>query len=70
LQGRGVFSVGVGLYYDLHVLIESYEEAQKALHGGRRKSFAQQLTSAAEAQFIFSQLCGTTSRALPDLQSG
>jgi hypothetical protein len=28
-----VFSVVVGLYDDLHVLIEGDEEAQKALHG-------------------------------------
>jgi hypothetical protein len=33
LQGGGVFSVVVGLYDDLHVLIEGDEEAQKALHG-------------------------------------
>jgi len=33
LQGGGVFSVVVGLYDDVHVLIESDEEAQKALHG-------------------------------------
>lgn len=32
LQGGGVFSVVVGLY-DVHVLIEGDEEAQKALHG-------------------------------------
>jgi len=33
LQGGGVFSVVVGLYDDVHVLIEGDEEAQKALHG-------------------------------------
>ena len=33
LQGGGVLSVVVGLYDDLHVLIEGDEEAQKALHG-------------------------------------
>jgi hypothetical protein len=33
LAGRGRFSVVVGLYDDLHVLIEGDEEAQKALHG-------------------------------------
>jgi hypothetical protein len=33
LQGVGVFSVVVGLYDDLHVLIEGDEEAQKALDG-------------------------------------
>jgi len=33
LQGGGVFSVVVGLYDDLHVLMEGDEESQKALHG-------------------------------------
>ena len=33
LQGGGVFSVVVGLYDDVDVLIEGDEEAQKALHG-------------------------------------
>jgi hypothetical protein len=33
LQCGGVFSVVVGLYDDLHVVIEGDEEAQKALHG-------------------------------------
>jgi len=43
LQGGGVFSVVVGLYDDLHVLIEGDEEAQKALHGELAKVAAQQL---------------------------
>jgi hypothetical protein len=33
LQGGDVFSVVVGLYDDVHVVIEGDEEAQKALHG-------------------------------------
>jgi hypothetical protein len=33
LQGGGIFSVVVGLYDDLHVLIEGDEEAQKAPRG-------------------------------------
>ncbi len=32
LQGGGVFSVVVGLYDDLHVLIEGDKEAQEAFH--------------------------------------
>ncbi len=53
LQGGGVFSVVVGLYDDLHVLIEGDEEAQKALHGELTEVAAQQITSGAEARFIF-----------------
>jgi hypothetical protein len=37
LQGGGVFSVVVGLYDDVHVVIEGDEEAQKALHGELRE---------------------------------
>jgi len=42
LQGGGVFSVVVGLYDDVHVLIEGDEEAQKALHGKLAEVAAQQ----------------------------
>ena len=42
-----------GLYDDLHVLIEGDEEAQKALHGELTEVAAQQITSGAEARFIF-----------------
>jgi len=43
LQGGGVFSVVVGLYDDVHVLIEGDEEAQKALHGKLAEIAAQHL---------------------------
>ena len=44
LQGGGVFSVAVGLYDDLHVVIEGDEEAQKApLHEELAEVAAQQL---------------------------
>jgi len=43
LQGGGVFSVVVGLYDDLHVLIEGDEEAEKALHGEPAEVSAQHL---------------------------
>lgn len=33
MQRRSVVSVAMGLYDDLHVLIECHEETQKALHG-------------------------------------
>jgi len=33
LQGGSVFSAVVGLYDDVHVVIEGDQEAQKALHG-------------------------------------
>jgi len=39
----GVFSVVVGLYDDVHVLIEGDEEAQKALHGELAEVAAQHL---------------------------
>jgi len=42
LQGGSVFSVVVGLYDDLHVLIEGDEEAQRALHGELAEVAAQQ----------------------------
>ena len=43
LQGGGVFSVVVGLYDDVHVLIEGDEETQKALHGELAEVAAQHL---------------------------
>jgi hypothetical protein len=44
LEGGGVFSVVVGLYYDLHVVIEGDEEAQQALpHGELAEVVAQHL---------------------------
>jgi len=43
LQGGSVFSVVVGLYEDLHVLIEGDEEAQRALHGELAEVAPQQL---------------------------
>jgi len=43
LQGGCVFSVAVGLYDDLQVLIEGDGEAQKALHGELREGAAPQL---------------------------
>ena len=43
LQGGGVFSVVMGLYNDVHVLIEGDEEAQKALHGELAEVAAQHL---------------------------
>ena len=44
LQGGGVFSVVVGFYDDLHVLIEGDEEAQKALHGELAEVAAEHLS--------------------------
>jgi hypothetical protein len=38
LQGGGVFAVVVGLYDDLHVLIEGDEEAQEAPHAVPERS--------------------------------
>jgi hypothetical protein len=50
LQGGGVFSVVVGLYDDLHVVIEGDEEAQKALHGELAEVAAQHLET--ESRFL------------------
>ena len=38
LQGGGVFSVVVGLYDDLHVLIEVDKESQQALQAAPERS--------------------------------
>jgi len=43
VQGRGIPSVVVGLYDDLHVLIEGDEDAQKTLQGKLAEVAAQHL---------------------------
>jgi hypothetical protein len=50
------FLLWLGLYDDVHVLIEGYQEARKAFGGELAEVEMKQFTSGAEARFVFLRL--------------